>query len=85
MLQTFFKLFILLTILSTSIYATTYQQIEDELIGIKIELEQIKIIQKYESRDRDIKKIEESIKELEIRLNKTLEKDIKEQDKRIRG
>jgi len=56
-------------ILLTTTYANNQKEMQNNLTNIKIELEKIKIIQKYENKDLKIKEIELSIKNLENRLN----------------
>ncbi len=84
--RSFLKLFILIVTLYSNMFAITQKDntnFQNEINTIKIELEKIKVIQQYSNKDDKLNKIENSIKVLEDKLTKSMEKDLSVQDKRI--
>jgi tetratricopeptide (TPR) repeat protein len=85
MIKNFIKLFILMVILWSNIYATAItdeRNFQNEINNIKIEIEKLKVVQQYNNKDDKLKEIETSIKSLEDKFTKIIE-NVSAQDKRI--
>ncbi|WP_428739943.1 hypothetical protein, partial [Sulfurimonas sp.] len=85
MYKKIFQILVFFITFSTAIYAANtnnkvnYQQ---QIFELKLEIEKLKQTQNLHT-DKKIDDLEKALKELEIRINKTLDKDIAVQDKRI--